>query len=212
MDKKISELLETIDLNDEDILMILQDGQNKKIKGKNALKNLAKQTDLEELAKKSELDDLITNFNHLNSEVENIKLKDNFIDVTLSENFINPSTSAYNPINFNSVITSKGNLLALENGKIKVGSGISFVEVSGKIQITSGGNAVGGKNIVLTVNGTNKERIMYYTDNARNIDKVFSSKPIQVNEGDLIDVRYYGSQNDVVSAGEIFTHLYVKVI
>lgn len=42
MNKKISELLETIDLNDEDILMILQSGQNKKIKAINALKNINK--------------------------------------------------------------------------------------------------------------------------------------------------------------------------
>lgn len=77
MDKKISELLETIDLNDEDILMILQNGQNKKIKGKNALKNLAKQTDLEELAKKvedkadqSDLDEITSN---MTNQLLNIK-------------------------------------------------------------------------------------------------------------------------------------------
>ena len=40
MDKKVSELLETIDLNDEDILMILQSGQNKKIKAMNAFKRI----------------------------------------------------------------------------------------------------------------------------------------------------------------------------
>lgn len=77
MNKKISELLETIDLNDEDILMILQNGQNKKIKGKNALKNLAKQTDLEELAKKvedkanqSDLDEITSN---MTNQLLNIK-------------------------------------------------------------------------------------------------------------------------------------------
>lgn len=40
MDKKVSELLEAIELNDEDILMILQSGQNKKIKAINALKKI----------------------------------------------------------------------------------------------------------------------------------------------------------------------------
>ena len=40
MDKKVSELLETIELNDEDILMILQSGQNKKIKAINAFKKI----------------------------------------------------------------------------------------------------------------------------------------------------------------------------
>ena len=40
MDKKVSELLETIELNDEDILMILQSGQNKKIKAINVFKNI----------------------------------------------------------------------------------------------------------------------------------------------------------------------------
>ena len=40
MDKKVSELLESIELNDEDILMILQSGQNKKIKAINVFKNI----------------------------------------------------------------------------------------------------------------------------------------------------------------------------
>lgn len=40
MNKKISELLETIELNDEDILMILQSGQNKKIKAMNIFKKI----------------------------------------------------------------------------------------------------------------------------------------------------------------------------
>ena len=40
MDKKVSELLEAIELNDEDILMILQSGQNKKIKAINVFKNI----------------------------------------------------------------------------------------------------------------------------------------------------------------------------
>lgn len=144
--------------------------------------------------------------------LENLKLKNNFIDVTRSSDFTNPSASAYNEVDFNTVISSRGNLLTLSNGKIKVGAGIDFVEVSGKIQITSGGNAVGGKNLVLTVNGTYKERLMYYTDNVRNIDKSFTSKPIAVSEGDLIDVRYWGTEDDIISSGEIFTHLYVKVI
>lgn len=145
--------------------------------------------------------------------LENLKLKNNFIDVTRSSNFTNPSASAYNEVDFNTVISSRGNLLTLSNGKIKVGAGVDFVEVSGKIQITSAGNAVGGKNLALTLNGEMVERIMYYTDNAsRNIDKVFSSKPIAVNKGDLIGVEYYGLKGDVISSGEIFTHLYVKVI
>ena len=144
--------------------------------------------------------------------LENLKLKNNFIDVTRSSDFTNPSASAYNEVDFNTVISSRGNLLTLSNGKIKVGAGIDFVEVSGKIQITSGGNAVGGKNLALTLNGEMVERIMYYTDNSRNIDKVFSSKPIAVNEGDLIGVEYYGLKGDVISSGEIFTNLYVKVI
>lgn len=144
--------------------------------------------------------------------LENLKLKNNFIDVTRSSDFTNPSASAYNEVDFNTVISSRGNLLTLSNGKIKVGAGVDFVEVSGKIQITSAGNAVGGKNLALTLNGEMVERIMYYTDNSRNIDKVFSSKPIAVNEGDLIGVEYYGPKGDVISSGEIFTHLYVKVI
>lgn len=144
--------------------------------------------------------------------LENLKLKNNFIDVTRSSDFTNPSDETYNEVDFNTVINSRGNLLTISNGKIKVGAGIDFVEVSGKIQITSGGNAVGGKNLALTLNGEMVERIMYYTDNSRNIDKVFSSKPIAVNEGDLIGVEYYGLKGDVISSGEIFTHLYVKVI
>lgn len=144
--------------------------------------------------------------------LENLKLKNNFIDVTRSSNFTNPSASAYNEVDFNTVISSRGNLLTLSNGKIKVGAGVDFVEVSGKIQITSAGNAIGGKNLVLTLNGEMVERIMYYTDIVRNIDKSFTSKPIAVNKGDLIGVEYYGLKGDVISSGETFTHLYVKVI
>lgn len=144
--------------------------------------------------------------------LSNIKLKNNFIDVTRSENFTNPSDGAYNTVTFDTVVNSRGNLLTLQDGKIKVGKGVKYVEVSGKIQIVANSNAVGGKNLVIAVNDDYKERLMYYTDNNRNIDKTFSSKPLAVEEGDLISVAYYGAQSDVISSGELFTHLYVKVI
>ncbi len=76
--------------------------------------------------------------------LENLKLKNNFIDVTRSSNFTNPSASAYNEVDFNTVISSRGNLLTLSNGKIKVGAGVDFVVVSGKIHFTCAGYAVGG--------------------------------------------------------------------
>ena len=49
MDKKISELIEANELTDEDILMILQSNQNKKIKKENAFKGLVKQSDLDSI-------------------------------------------------------------------------------------------------------------------------------------------------------------------
>ena len=52
MNKKVSELIEANELTDEDILMILQNGQNKKIKAGNALKSKANQADLDTLSTK----------------------------------------------------------------------------------------------------------------------------------------------------------------
>lgn len=148
----------------------------------------------------------------ISSILKNIKLKNNFIDVTISTDFENPSAATYNTIMFDTVINSREDKLTLENGKIRVGKGIKYVEVSGKIQIIGTNNATGGKNLVISVNNDFKERLMYYTDNSRNIDKSFTTKPLKVTEGDLISVAYYGAQNDVISKGGLFTHLYVKVI
>lgn len=64
MNKKVSELIEANELTDEDILMILQSGQNKKIKAKNAFSNKADQVDL---------DDLSSTVNDLTSEITELK-------------------------------------------------------------------------------------------------------------------------------------------
>lgn len=144
--------------------------------------------------------------------LEQIKKQNNFIDVTISTNFTNTNANTYNDIPFDTEINKRGNQISLENGKIKIGKDIDYVEVSGKIQISSIGNAVGGKNLVIAINNVYKDRLMYYTDNSRNIDKSFTSKPLSVVEGDIISVKYYGAQGDVISSGEIFTHLYVKAI
>ena len=141
-----------------------------------------------------------------------IKLKNNFIDVALSENFVNPGTG-YNEVVFDTITNSRGNALTLENGKIKVGKGVKFIEVSGKMQFVSGSIATGGKNLVIRhSNNTYQERLMYSVNYNQNQEKVFATKPIAVNEGDTVDVLYYGAQGDVISAGSLFTHFYVKVI
>ena len=86
MDKKVSELIEANELSDEDLFMILQNNQNKKIKALTAFKNLPKKTDIEDLI--SAIEDLeskiaelqkpkrVELFNNSNNQSKTIDLVD----------------------------------------------------------------------------------------------------------------------------------------
>ena len=86
MDKKVSELIETNELNDEDLFMILQNNQNKKIKALTAFKNLPKKTDIEDLVNaiddlESQIEELqkpkrVELFNNSNNQSKTIDLVD----------------------------------------------------------------------------------------------------------------------------------------
>ena len=135
------------------------------------------------------------------------------ITAYLSADYTNPSSSTYNRIPFNTSVAVGDKLTLLNDGTIKVGSGISKVYISGDIVLPAS-IANGGKNFVIRLNGVIKSRAWHTVTSGNynaNVSLSRSSRLIEVQENDIIDAAYYGTANDIINGSESFTQITVRV-
>ena len=181
-----------------------------------SFEQLIQMYDLEELW--SYLDTIVGNINNeVSPEIENIGNKisktENYIVAGISTDRTLNAADTYFNLNLNTTISSNGNLLSLENGSVKIGSGINEVEVSGAIYITTIGTT-GVKRAVIKKNGN--------TNLARSIRRVEGSYEsiqiapviVKVEEGDFINLQAssYQGTTTVIGSDSTITKLVVKVI
>ena len=178
---KVSELTTATQFNDDDYTMIVQNGENKKITKENA-------------------------FNDINEEID-AKTQKHAITAELESNYT-ITTTDYEKIPLTYEI-KVGTKLTLNNGGIKIGSGVSKVKVSAKISF----NSVASSGVKwLTIHRNNDAMVPNpMILNARGM--IYSTdRIIPVSENDIIYVKVLGTANDIVRGGTGYTCLTVEVV
>lgn len=168
MGVKISELTEAMAAQNTDEMPIVQNGETKKINVETLMSNL--QTQLTNLQ------------NQVNDK--------NAITIGLNADTSTTSTAAYQGIDLSLTkeISKVGTKLSLSNGKVLIGSGVTKVLVSGKLQ-TQGDNSAYG----LLIKKNNTEISNNYEGNQGASWSQLTASPIlvSVTEGDTIKMSVY---------------------
>lgn len=143
----------------------------------------------------------------------NDRTKPNMISAGISTNtsYTISSTWAYAPMTLDNLISSVGDKLTLENGSIKVGAGVSKVELSANFLLRGiKGLMVAG----IMVNGSIKPQIYCTPETATTWEtRTISNLVFDVNEGDVITLGYgSGATGAMEFAGLFFTFLTVKAL
>ena len=106
---------------------------------------------------------------------------------------------------------SIGTNLTFNNGGIVIGSNIAKVIISAQIALPGNKMGTGTKNIVIRKNGSTVARNWLSINTTGNNNLVLTSKLIDVQEGDVLKLGYYGAANDGIQGGA-YTHLTVEAV
>lgn len=193
MGVKISELTEAMAAQNTDVMPIVQNGETKKITVETLMSNL--QTQLTNLQ------------NQVNDK--------NAITIGLNADTSTTSTSAYQGIDLSLTkeISKVGTKLSLSNGKVLIGSGVTKVLVSGKLQ-TQGDNSAYG----LLIKKNNTEISNNYEGNQGASWSQLTASPIlvSVTEGDTIKMSIYHNSSNTTKTVKAYngygTYLTVEAI
>ena len=125
----------------------------------------------------------------------------NVMTLSLHSNFTVQNTNQYLPLNLE-LDTKIGNKLSLENGGIKIGSGVSKILVSAQMSF----EAKNTRNIHFRVtknNNSSEDNILawrYEHFNNGDLGNLTISPILgEVQEGDLINLYYYCGAGDIIS-------------
>ena len=109
------------------------------------------------------------------------------------------------------LLNSVGSKLTLENGGIKIGSGVSKVKINADLKYIC--NAVGNKHSRILKNTAS---VAWANQRALSVDDEFTisigQKIIDVQEGDVFYLAYYAADGDVISTNYNATYLTVEVV
>lgn len=125
----------------------------------------------------------------------------NVMTLSLHSNFTVQTTNQYLPLNLE-LDTKIGNRLSLENGGIKIGSGVSKILVSAQMSF----EAKNTRNIHFRVTKNNTDSLdnvfgwRYEHFNNGDLGNLTISPILgEVQEGDLINLYYYCGAGDIIS-------------
>lgn len=125
----------------------------------------------------------------------------NIMTLSLHSNFTVQTTNQYLPLNLE-LDTKIGNRLSLENGGIKIGSGVSKILVSAQMSF----EAKNTRNIHFRVTKNNTDSLdnvfgwRYEHFNNGDLGNLTISPILgEVQEGDLINLYYYCGAGDIIS-------------
>lgn len=135
----------------------------------------------------------------------------NFITVRMSSNYTTTSTDVEN-LTLETIVSSKGDRLSLENGKIIIGANISTIKISGQVGWASNGEGATYegyiyKNDTAQIRSSMTSNNTYYTN-------TLPSKIINVTEGDVISLcaRSRTASGAIVASNTDQTWLSIEVI
>ena len=150
--------------------------------------------------------------NNIEEIEEEIDKSKNYIVATISTAKTLSTANTDFSLNLDTIVSSNGNLLTLDDGAVVIGQGISAVEVSGGLYIGTVGTA-GAKRGIIKKNGVNETRtIKILSDNYQTME--ISPITIPVQQGDIISLvaNSNNGTTTTIGADSTITKLVVKVI
>lgn len=144
--------------------------------------------------------------------VLNEKIEDkNIITAGISSN-ITLTTAGNNRIAINNQIAKVGSKFTISDGKIIVGSGISYVKVSANAMMTS--STTGAKNLIIQKSGTQVALSMESRTltTSTNIAKAIGTVLVPVQEGDYFELYLYGAVDDMLLSPTIRTYITIEAV
>lgn len=140
-----------------------------------------------------------------------INQKTNIITAYRSADYSITTSSVYEAIPFdeNEVVGTK--LTLNSSGGVVIGAGVTNVKISAKITLVGASLTAGNKNLVIRKSGTIVDRIWARIE-ANNSYMAMPNRVISVNEGDVITLAFYGTQNDKISGTSPFSQMTVEVV
>lgn len=120
-------------------------------------------------------------------------------------------TSVYEIIPFDGNEMAGTKLTLNSSGGVVIGAGVTNVKTSAKITLVGTSLTAGNKNLVIRKNGTIVDRIWARIE-ANNSYMAMPNRVIPVNEGDVITLAFYGTQNDKISGTSPFSQMTVEVV
>lgn len=191
MGVKISELTEAMAAQNTDEMPIVQNGETKKINVETLMSNL--QTQMTNLQ------------NQVNDK--------NIITAKILSNYTIQTTDTAEDVKTFSLYNSVGDKLTIENGAIKIGSGVSKVKVSYNATCqNSTSTATSRAFVYLMQNATILTQESYYFNRTwEQISGSHNEIVRGVQEGDIFYLRVYGLTSINLMGGSSFCHTAITV-
>lgn len=151
-----------------------------------------------------------TNLNKIENEL--VRIQRDIITINITSN-VTISTTGETALNLSNTYLKLGDKLSLENGKVKIGTGVSKVLISAQCAvITANTRATSACNLyVYKNNSAITTSLNAGVAGGINITKNITPIPITVTSGDLISLSVYLAANDVISSLDR-TYLTVEVL
>ena len=146
----------------------------------------------------------------LKNLIDNIPINEKNIMTAKLDGNVTTVSGVYTNLSL-TLLNSVGSKLTLENGGIKIGSGVSKVKINADLKYIC--NAVGNKHSRILKNTAS---VAWANQRALSVDDEFTisigQKIIDVQEGDVFYLAYYAADGDVISTNYNATYLTVEVV
>lgn len=151
-----------------------------------------------------------TNLNQMQTNIENT----NIITASISSSHITTTTEIEN-LNLDKKVRSRGSNLTLENGSVKIGKNINWIDVSANVYMRSGQSAGEGIQCSIRKNNSSTISSVYKRmQGAQTENVILPTVSVPVTEGDLISLSVQSSteSGQEIGAFESLTYLNVREV
>ena len=122
------------------------------------------------------------------------------------------SANVYEPIRWTHATTLGTGLTLNSDGGIVIGSGIKVVKVSGQMTVGAQSNTMKYGAIITSSGSVHLSRAQAYISTANPQTITFATKLVSVSPGDVLTMRLYGAQGDVMYGGTMQSYFTVEAV
>jgi len=122
------------------------------------------------------------------------------------------SANVYEPIDWSHATTVGTGLSLNSDGGIVIGSGIKVVRISGQMTVGAQVNGMKYGTIMTSSGSVHLSRAQAYISTANPQTITFATKLVSVSPGDVLTMRLYGAQGDVLYGGTMQSYFTVEAV